>query len=295
MKADRLSPLDVNLASHKELVNLPGVDAAMADRIISTQPFYSLEVAPKKILLGYPSRNPKLIVKKLLIEEDHMIQEPESNDVVEEEPSQVEVPEEEEILMTTAASPESRSQQLLKLSIRWVIGVLIVFALGIMSAVLLLYIPERDGKSQLETELLQAESRIDTLESAIIQLENEIQGYLDREDALVSEAETMQEELMTANLHILILSALADVNAARVALANDDIAGARVHLTNTNTTLETLKELVGTEQRDKVIAMQNRLALVMAEINDNPSIAQSDLEVLANNLTLLENTFFAKP
>ena len=218
-----------------------------------------------------------------------MIQEPESSDVVEEAPSQVEVPEDEEILMTTAASPESRYQQLLKLSIRWVIGVLIVFALGFMSAVLLLYIPERDGKSQLEAELTQGESRIDTLESAIIQLENEIQGYLDREDALVSEAETMQEELMTANLHILILSALADVNAARVAL------GARVHLTNTNKTLETLKELVGTEQRDKVIAMQNRLALVMAEINDNPSVAQSDLEVLANNLTLLENTFFAKP
>ena len=224
-----------------------------------------------------------------------MIQEPESSDVVEEAPSQVEVPEDEEILMTTAASPESRYQQLLKLSIRWVIGVLIVFALGFMSAVLLLYIPERDGKSQLEAELTQAESRIDTLESAIIQLENEIQGYLDREDALVSEAEAMQEEAKTANLHIHILSALADVNAARVALVKDDVAGARVHLTNTNTTLGTLKEFVGTEQRDKVNAMQNRLALVMAEIDENPSVAQSDLEVLANNLMMLENTFFAKP
>lgn len=50
MKADRSSPLDVNLASHKELVDLPDVDAAMADRIISTGPFYSLEVAPKKLL-----------------------------------------------------------------------------------------------------------------------------------------------------------------------------------------------------------------------------------------------------
>jgi hypothetical protein len=60
-------------------------------------------------------------------------------------------------------------------------------------------------------------------------------------------------------------------------------------------TLETLKELVGPEQRDKVIAMQNRLALVIVEIDEDPSVAQSDLEVLANNLTILENTFFAKP
>jgi len=224
-----------------------------------------------------------------------MMQEPESSDVFEEAPLQVEVPEDEEILTTTAASPESRSQRFLKLSIRWVIGVLIIFVLGFMSAVLLLYIPERDGRSQLEAEITQAETRIDTLESEIIQLENEIQDYLDREDALVSEAEAMQEELKTANLHILILSALADINAARVALANDDVAGARVHLTNTNETLETLKALVGTEQKDKVIAMQNRLALVIVEIDEDPSVAQSDLEVLANNLTMLENTFFAKP
>lgn len=224
-----------------------------------------------------------------------MMQEPESSDVFEEAPSQVEVPEDEEILTTTAASPEPRFQRFLKLSIRWVIGVLIIFVLGFMSAVLLLYIPERDGRSQLESEITQAETRIDTLESEIIQLENEIQDYIDREDALVSEAEAMQEELKTANLHILILSALADINAARVALANDDVAGARVHLTNTNETLETLKELVGTEQRDKVIAMQNRLALVIVEIDEDPNVAQSDLEVLANNLTMLENTFFAKP
>ena len=224
-----------------------------------------------------------------------MMQEPESSDVFEEAPSQVEVPEDEEILTTTAASPESRLQRFLKLSIRWVIGVLIIVVLGFMSAVLLLYIPERDGKSQLEAELTQAETRIDTLESEIIQLENEIQDHIDKEDALVTEAEAMQEELKTANLHILILSALADINAARVALANDDVAGARVHLTNTNETLETLKELVGTEQRDKVIAMQNRLALVIVEIDEDPNVAQSDLEVLANNLTMLENTFFAKP
>ena len=232
---------------------------------------------------------------EIVYEATSEIDDTENNDVVDEAPSQVEISEDEEILTTTAASPESRFQRFLKLSIRWVIGVLIVFALGFMSAVLLLYIPVRDGKSQLETEIIQAEARIDSLESEIIQQENDIQDYIDMENELVSEAEAMQEELKTANLHVLILSALADINAARVALANDDLAGARVHLTNTNKTLGTLKEFVGTEQRDKVIAMHNRFALVMAEIDEYPSVAQSDLEVLANNLMMLENTFFAKP
>jgi len=247
------------------------------------------EVDEKKLDVDSPESN------EVVYEATSEIDDTENNNVVDEAPSQVEVLEDEEILPTTAASPESRFQRFLKLSIRWVIGVLIVFALGFMSAVLLLYIPERDGKSQLETELTQAETRIDTLESEIISLENDIQDYIVREDELVSKAEAMQEEVKTANLHILILSALADVNAARVALVQDDVAGARVHLTNTDKTLETLKEFVGTEQRDKVNAMQNRLALVMAEIDENPSVAQSDLEVLANNLMMLENTFFAKP
>ena len=76
----------------------------------------------------------------------------ESSDVVDEEPSEVDDPKTEEILTSTAASPETRTQRIFKASLRWVIGVLIIFALGFMSAILLLYVPERDAKSHLETE-----------------------------------------------------------------------------------------------------------------------------------------------
>ena len=179
------------------------------------------------------------------------------------------------------------------------IGLLIIFASGFLTAVLLLYIPERDEKSQLEAGRLQAEAtaeaRTDTLKSEIVHLENEVNDYKAREDDLEAEIKNLQAELTKANLHIYILSALSDINAARVALTNDDAAEAQVYLTNTMETLETLKEIVDPGQRDKVLAMQNRLALVLAEIEDQPSVALSDLEVLANDLTLLENTFFAKP
>ncbi len=38
--------------------------------------------------------------------------------------------------------------------------------------------------------------------------------------------------------------------------------------------------------------MQSRLALALSGVEDDPFAAQSDLEVLANNLVKLENTYF---
>jgi septal ring factor EnvC (AmiA/AmiB activator) len=222
-----------------------------------------------------------------------------NDEVIAETSSPAEESDKEEILTTTAAPPESRFRRTLRLSIRWVLGFLIVFALGFMTAVLLLYIPIRDEKSQLETERSQAEAkaeaRIDTLESDIVSLENEIKDYKAREDELEAEIENLQAELTNANLHIRILSGLSDINAARVSLENEDAAEAQVYLSNTMDTLEILSELVDSEQRDKVVAMQNRLELVLTEIEAEPSVALSDLQVLANSLTVLENTFFAKP
>jgi hypothetical protein len=238
--------------------------------------------------------------------EETEVDEPESSDVGDETPSEVDVSETEEILTSTAASPDTRARRIIKSSLRWIIGVLIIFALGFMSAILLLYVPERDGKSQLKEDLTKTETRMESLENEIFQLEDEISNYeasLEEHSVAYEKLQVSLEEersnhqvvLKTANLHILILSALADVNAARVALMNEDIPGAKVHLTNTSETFEALAESVDPEQRDKVLAMQNRLALVIAEIDADPEVALTDLEVLANNLTMLENTFFAKP
>ena len=41
--ANNSSPLDVNTAARDDLINLPGIGPAMADRIIAARPFDSLE------------------------------------------------------------------------------------------------------------------------------------------------------------------------------------------------------------------------------------------------------------
>ena len=59
-----------------------------------------------------------------------MTQESNSDDNLNEGTTSVDVPEEEEILTTTASRPESRSKRFIKLAIRWVIGLSIVFVIG---------------------------------------------------------------------------------------------------------------------------------------------------------------------
>lgn len=255
----------------------------------------ALEPDQNDVIEGASSQSEEINNDEIVAETKSTPEESDNGNIVVEESPPVDENETEEILTTTASPPESRFKRNLRLSIRWVIGLLIIFALGFMTAVLLLYIPERDGKSQLEAEKLLADARIESLNSEIAQLENEIIEYEAREDELTAEIETLNAELAMVNLHIHILSALSDVNAARVALMNDDGAGTRVHLSNTMETLERLESLVDSEQVDKVVAMQSRFELILAEIEDEPTLALSDLEVLSGILIVLENTFFAEP
>lgn len=180
-----------------------------------------------------------------------------------------------------AKVPESRLQRFARLSIRWLAGLLIVFALGVLATVFVLLQPARQDLSQTRTELEQANQRITELETEV-----------DRLSTFERSNQKLSEDLDKANLHITILRALSDVNAARLALAMDDPASARVHLTNTDQTLQELEGLVEANSQELVLSMQDRLELALSEIGDDGFAAQSDLGVLATNLVQLENTYF---
>lgn len=177
--------------------------------------------------------------------------------------------------------PESRLQRFARLSVRWLAGLLIVFALGVLATVFVLLQPARQDLSQTRAELEQANQRITELEAEVERL-----STFERSNQKLS------EDLDTANLHITILRALSDVNAARLALAMDDSASAQVHLTKTNQTLQELEGLVDANSRDLVVSMQDRLELALSEIGEDNFAAQSDLGVLSTNLVQIENTYF---
>jgi septal ring factor EnvC (AmiA/AmiB activator) len=201
----------------------------------------------------------------------------------------------EEILPTTTTPPEARSKRLIKSSIRWIFGLLIVFSLGFLSAVMLLYVPQRDEKSQILSNLAIAEEKVTSLENEINALEDQIENQKSKQTELESEVGELKEARKNTDIHLLILSTSSDINAARVALLTDDVANVSVHLSNTKDTLEKLIGLVNPEQVDNVTAMINRLTLVLDEMEDDPTTALHDLEVLANNLTTLENALFVRP
>ncbi len=177
--------------------------------------------------------------------------------------------------------PESRLQRFARLSVRWLAGLLIVFALGVLATVFVLLQPARQDLSQTRAELEQANQRITELEAEVERL-----STFERSNQKLS------EDLDTANLHITILRALSDVNAARLALAMDDPASAQVHLTKTNQTLQELEGLVDANSQDLVVSMQDRLELALSEIGEDKFAAQSDLGVLSTNLVQIENTYF---
>lgn len=187
-------------------------------------------------------------------------------------------------LLPPLPPPETRFRRFLRLSIRWVVGFLIVFSLGVFVAVLAFFQPQRIENSRLKEELQNASQRIEDLETEVARLL-----------PLEGEIEAIEEELKEANIYILILKSLSDVNAARLALTEGDTEKARQHLANTPDDLKELEQLVDDRQRGMVVAMQNRLQLALDEMENDLFASESDLRVLATNLEQLENSFTEQP
>ena len=183
---------------------------------------------------------------------------------------------------------ESRFRRFFQRALRWVASILLVFALGMLTATLAFYVPKVRALQQAEQARRQAEEQVGALEAEIDSLSTQV-------DSLKNQLQAQQAELDSAGLHAQILAALADVTAAQLSLAKENPDGARLALSNTPTALESLAKLVGNEQIDTIRSMQQRLDLILAELDDDSEAAQSDLGVLSTNLVKLENTFFVEP
>ena len=205
----------------------------------------------------------------------------------EEGPAGVESPAEtgevkdEELVAEPIARPEPRSRQILRVAVRWLIILLVIFGAGAFVAYWFLYRPARAETSAINAQLAQANQQIADLQSQVNQLK-----------PLGTENQRLQKELNTAQQHIQILTALSEVNAARAALADQNLSEAKAQLDKLSQNLDALQTTVPASEKDKITAMQNRLTLVTGEMDQNTFAAKSDLDVLANSLTELEKTLF---
>jgi hypothetical protein len=201
---------------------------------------------------------------------------------------------------------ESRFRRFLRRTIRWGAGLLSVFALGVLTAILAFYLPSQRSLSQAEGERDRVQQRVeevnaeldlekDRADQRVADVEAEVDALSAQITSLAEEIQGLEGELSDSMLHVHILSALADVTSAQLALVQEDLDGARLALSNTPETLAALLDMVGDDQQDAVSAMQQRLTLVLGGMEEDPTTSRSDLGIMATNLLKLENTFFVEP
>lgn len=183
---------------------------------------------------------------------------------------------------------ETRGQRFLRLSIRWLTSFLIVFGLGALAVIFLLFIPQRaallSAKAELAASLATADAKSVDLQSEVTRLKS-----------TASENQNIQTSLEQRDLQILILKTLAKVQEARAALALGDEASTQSLLAATEKLLQEMQPQLSADQQSALTFMQDRLKLIKAEIGTNSSAAQSDLGMLAASLGDLEKANFSQP
>ncbi len=191
--------------------------------------------------------------------------------------------------------PEKRSPGFLIKSLRWVLGILIVFGLGAVTVIYFGLLPAQQNYRDTNQELQNAQQQISDIQSQAQQEQNDLQAEIDRLKTFESKNKDLQAQLNQAELHVAILSAQNDVISAQLALEKEDTNSASLALSQTPKVLDTISNMLAPNQREVVATMKNRLDLAVNGIDTNNYAAQSDLDVLYNDLIKLENTLFSQP
>lgn len=180
-----------------------------------------------------------------------------------------------------AIEEPSRAGSIVRRTLRWAAAFGVVFLLGVMLTWMVRVRPQADRNLSLERSLGEARNEIQSLE-----------GELENLQGLEQENEELLQELEVKDQHLDLLVVLVDVTRARLALAQDQPGEAAVALEDSEARLESLQSGLEGPQTDTVEGMQDRLNLVLNEIETDRFAAQRDLEILANNLVELERTLF---
>jgi hypothetical protein len=193
------------------------------------------------------------------------------------------------------AKPQKQAPSFWMRTLRWVLGILIVFGLGVIIVVYLGLVPAQNRTFEINQELQSAQQRISEIQSQAEQEQARSQAEIERLNAFESANEELQAQLSRSELRVAILSAQNDIVNAQLALEKEDINSASLALSQTSETLDTISGLLAPNQREVITVMKDRLDLAIRGLDTDTFAARSDLDVLYNDLIKLENTFFSQP
>jgi len=177
--------------------------------------------------------------------------------------------------------PPSRLGRFFRKVLRWVTGLIVVFAIGVGTTY---FVRVRPMTYQIED----LKNQLQAADLTVAQLEEQISDFV----ALETENENLNNELLETQLHVDIMRVLVDVTSAELALTNEDIITAKASLTGTDERLADLEETLQGEDQQTIEGMRTRLALVLEELETDAFAALSDLDVLKSNLLALERSLF---
>jgi hypothetical protein len=173
---------------------------------------------------------------------------------------------------------------------------LLVFLAGFALDHFLLYRPTQASLSgqiaALEGDLDDAKSQIENLEQQGQNLDGALATANQRIETLESQNAGLQETLQMADMQIVLLQTVSDLNAARIALLNEDVSGAKVALLETQARLEILLPLIETVDSSLSANLLTRFELVTSALDKDPETASADLGLLAQNLLNIEKLLF---
>jgi hypothetical protein len=174
--------------------------------------------------------------------------------------------------------PPSRVGNFFRRLLRWLVGAVIIFALGVGVTYFVLYLPVKQEYAQAQIKLEQ----IPELESSLEATTNDLRSCKEQRDDAIKKIEN-------TNLQTNLLTILADINRANFALLKEDLPRARAILMGTTSKMKGLSTEIA-KQNDKLAKEINQLLIdAIRDLDSNPDKTQASLDQLSNTLLELQN------
>lgn len=177
--------------------------------------------------------------------------------------------------------PESKMRRLLRRLFRWILGILIIFGLGFVTASWLLYRPARHAAEKAQAAAEAASRQAEVAQGQLLEVQAQVKD-------LQHQLQQAQEAAQAAQLKEVMAEAYANAYALRLALKDDDATGAHLHAEALAKALDALKNLVPPEHQAVVVDLQKQIADVQAKL-DSPNYADRQVRNIIHNLTTLKD------
>jgi hypothetical protein len=178
-----------------------------------------------------------------------------------------------------------RFQHFVRNMLLWLVGIAVVFLAGVLTYHFVRYQPLSQTLTQTQSDLAQANQTIATLQISLATANA-------KATSLASDNQTLQSGLDQATAHLELLQVLVDISNARLALFQNDVAGAKTALMDTSQMLDALSPSIAGVDPSLAQSMPQRLNLINSELDRDVETAKIDLELFTKDLLGIETALY---